>query len=689
MPKRTDIRSILVVGSGPIVIGQAAEFDYSGTQATKALRAEGYRVVLVNSNPATIMTDPDLADATYIEPLTPETLEAIIAQERPDALLPTVGGQTGLNLALALGTRGTLEKYNVQLLGARLRSIELAEDREKFNKVMRENNIPVPRGGPAHNLEEAKALVKETGFPVLVRASFALGGTGASWVHNAEELPEAVRKAIAVSPIGQAWLEQSVLGWKEFELEVMRDRADNFVVVCTIENLDPMGVHTGDSITVAPSQTLTDREYQVLRDLARRVMRAVEIETGGSNVQFAVNPADGRTLVIEMNPRVSRSSALASKATGFPIAKVAALVAVGYTLDEITNDITGRTKVGFEPSLDYVVVKIPRWAFEKFPGVDPTLGAQMKSVGEVMALGRTLPEALSKAVLSLESGIDALDGSGPNKTAPADGKSAAELESLRIPVSGRLFDVYRAIRGGTDLAKIASITGMDLWFLDQMRGIADLEREISAQKLDSLPRDLLARAKQAGLADSRLARLLSKDGEKIPAAALRARRLELGIRPTFLRVDTCAAEFEAQTPYLYSSYETEDEARITQRKKVLILGGGPNRIGQGIEFDYCCCQAVFALHELGFETIMLNCNPETVSTDYDTADRLYFEPLTLEHVLNVVDREKPGGVIVQFGGQTPLNLVGGSGRGGRADLGHLAGGDRAGGGPRGVRGRAR
>jgi len=656
MPKRTDIRSILVVGSGPIVIGQAAEFDYSGTQAAKALRAEGYRVILVNSNPATIMTDPDLADATYIEPLTPETLEAIIAQEHPDAMLPTVGGQTGLNLALALGNRGTLEKYNVQLLGAKLRSIELAEDREQFNRAMRDNNIPVPQGGPAHNLEEAAALVKATGYPVLVRASFALGGTGASWVKTAEELPEAVRKAIAVSPIGQSWLEQSFLGWKEFELEVMRDRADNFVVVCSIENLDPMGVHTGDSITVAPSQTLTDREYQVLRDLARRVMRAVEIETGGSNVQFAVNPADGRTIVIEMNPRVSRSSALASKATGFPIAKVAALVAVGYTLDEITNDITGQTKVGFEPSLDYVVVKIPRWAFEKFPGVDPTLGAQMKSVGEVMALGRTFPEALSKAVISLESGIDALDGSGPNKKAPAGGKSDAELENLRIPVSGRLFDVYRAIRGGADLKKISAITGMDLWFLDQMRGIAELEKEISAQKMETLPAELLRRAKQAGLADTHLARLLSRDGEKTTAAAIRARRLEVGIRPTFLRVDTCAAEFEAQTPYLYSSYETEDEARVTPRKKVLILGSGPNRIGQGIEFDYCCCQAVFALHELGYETIMLNCNPETVSTDYDTADRLYFEPLTLEHVLNVVDAEKPAGVIVQFGGQTPLNL---------------------------------
>ncbi|MBN1439495.1 MAG: carbamoyl-phosphate synthase large subunit [Anaerolineales bacterium] len=656
MPKRTDIRSILVVGSGPIVIGQAAEFDYSGTQAIKALRAEGYRVILVNSNPATIMTDPDLADATYIEPLTPDALEAIIAQERPDALLPTVGGQTGLNMALALSQRGTLERYRVQLIGARLRSIELAEDRQLFNRAMREHGIPVPRGGPAHNLAEAQDLAKETGLPVLVRASFALGGTGASWVNRPEELPEAVRKAIAVSPIGQAWLEQSVLGWKEFELEVMRDRADNFVVVCSIENLDPMGVHTGDSITVAPSQTLTDREYQILRDLARRVMRAVEIETGGSNVQFAVNPKDGEALVIEMNPRVSRSSALASKATGFPIAKVAALVAVGYTLDEIPNDITGQTKAGFEPSLDYVVAKIPRWAFEKFPGVDPTLGAQMKSVGEVMALGRTFPEALSKAVLSLESGIDALDGSGPDKPAPADPKTAAEWEALSVPTSDRLFGVYRAIRAGADLGKLAGITGIDPWFLDQLRRTADLEKSIGGFGLETLPVDLFREAKRFGLSDSRIARLLSKPERNFAAAEIRARRLELGIRPTFLRVDTCAAEFEAQTPYLYSSYETEDEARVTPKPKALILGSGPNRIGQGIEFDYCCCQAVFALREMGYETILLNCNPETVSTDYDTADRLYFEPLTLEHVLNVIDGEKPSGVILQFGGQTPLNL---------------------------------
>ena len=651
MPKRADIHSILVIGSGPIVIGQAAEFDYSGTQAIKALRAEGYRVILVNSNPATIMTDPDLADATYIEPLTVDALEAIIAQEKPDALLPTVGGQMGLNMTMALAEAGILERYGVQLLGAQLESIRIAEDREKFNAVMRTHGIPVPRGGPAHSLAEAEVLVKQIGLPVLVRASFALGGTGASWVHSAGELDEAVRKAVAASPIGQAWLEESVLGWKEFELEVMRDRADNFVVVCSIENLDPMGVHTGDSITIAPSQTLTDREYQVLRDLAGRVMSAVGIETGGSNVQFAVNPVDGRTIVIEMNPRVSRSSALASKATGFPIAKVAALVAAGYTLDEITNDITGETKVAFEPSLDYVVVKIPRWAFEKFPGVDPTLGAQMKSVGEVMALGRTLAEALNKAVLSLENGMDALDGSGPRKQA------AREISDLRIPTAGRLFDVYRAIVRGDELGGIAAATGMDLWFLEQLRDVARLEAEIVATAGGEIAADLLRRAKQAGLADTRIARLNNPSGDAKSMETIRIRRLALGIRPVFLRVDTCAAEFEAQTPYLYSSYETEDEARTTDKRKVIILGSGPNRIGQGIEFDYCCCQAVFALREMGFETVMVNCNPETVSTDYDTADRLYFEPLTLEHVLNIVEREQPEGVIVQFGGQTPLNLA--------------------------------
>ena len=655
MSKRTDIHTILVPGSGAIVIGQAAEFDYSGTQAVKALKAEGYRVVLVNSNPATIMTDPEIADATYIEPLTPEALEAIIAQERPDAMLPTVGGQTGLNLALALSENGVLDKYGVQLIGANLKAIKAAEDRLLFRETMQKAGIPVPRGGAAYTLEEAEQVVKETGYPVLVRASFAMGGTGASWVYVPHELKEATRNAISESPIGQAWLEESVLGWKEYELEVMRDKADNFVVVCSIENLDPMGVHTGDSITVAPAQTLTDREYQILRDLAHRVLSAVGVETGGSNVQFGVDPATGRVVVIEMNPRVSRSSALASKATGFPIAKLAALVAVGYTLDQITNDITKQTKAAFEPSLDYVVVKIPRWAFEKFPGVDPTLGPQMKSVGEAMALGRTFPEALNKVIQSLEIGVDALDGSGPNREVLLEPET---LSTLRTPAADRLFRVYRAIRQGIPLEEISEATGYDLWFLAQMKEIESIEAEIRNCTTEDELRPILRSAKQSGFADAHLARLLGSSFKFHPSS-FREFRKKLGILPTFQRVDTCAAEFEAQTPYLYSAYEMEDESRPTDRQKILILGGGPNRIGQGIEFDYCCCQAAFALSKMGYETIMYNCNPETVSTDYDTADRLYFEPLTLEHVLNVIDREQPVGVIVQFGGQTPLNLAAG------------------------------
>jgi len=654
MPKRNDIHTILVPGSGPIVIGQAAEFDYSGTQAVKALRKEGYRVVLVNSNPATIMTDPEIADATYIEPLTPEALEAIIIQEKPDAMLPTVGGQTGLNLALALSENGVLAKHGLQLIGANLTAIKAAEDRFLFRETMQKADIPVPHGGPAHSLAEAEALIGQTGFPVLVRASFAMGGTGAAWVYEPAQLAEAVRSAIAESPIGQAWLEESVMGWKEFELEVMRDHADNFVVVCSIENLDPMGVHTGDSITVAPAQTLTDREYQVLRDLAKQVMKAVGVETGGSNVQFGVDPKTGRVVVIEMNPRVSRSSALASKATGFPIAKLAALVAAGYTLDEIQNDITRQTQAAFEPSLDYVVVKIPRWTFEKFPGVEPTLGPQMKSVGEVMALGRTFPEALNKAVQSLEIGVDALDGSGPDLQLALPPETPT---MLTVPSADRLFRVYRAIRQGISLAEISRATGYDLWFLAQMAENVSVENEIKswAGQTESEQiglRTSLRLAKQMGFADSHLARLLSTED-------IRELRKRLGILPTYLRVDTCAAEFEAQTPYLYSAYEMEDEALPTNRQKIMILGGGPNRIGQGIEFDYCCCQAAFALSGMGYETIMYNCNPETVSTDYDTADRLYFEPLTLEHVLNVIDREQPLGVIVQFGGQTPLNLSAG------------------------------
>jgi len=668
--KRTDIHTILVPGSGAIVIGQAAEFDYSGTQAVKALRAEGYRVVLVNSNPATIMTDPGIADATYIEPLTPESLEAIITQEEPDAMLPTVGGQTGLNLALALSENGVLEKYGVQLIGANLSAIKAAEDRMLFRETMQKAGIPVPHGGAAYSLKEAEALIKETGYPVLVRASFAMGGSGASWVNEPAELPEAIRKAISESPIHQAWLEESVLGWKEYELEVMRDKADNFVVVCSIENLDPMGVHTGDSITVAPAQTLTDREFQVLRDLAHRVLTNVGVETGGSNVQFAVDPKTGRVLVIEMNPRVSRSSALASKATGFPIAKLAALVAVGYTLDEITNDITKQTKAAFEPSLDYVVVKIPRWAFEKFPGVDSALGPQMKSVGEAMALGRTFPEALNKAIQSLEIGVDALDGSGPSRERIVEPET---LSALKIPTADRLFRVYRAVRQGLPLEEIGRAAGYDLWFLAQMKEMQNVERRLSnveigmrnanteeARMQSAEFKILLREAKQLGFADSHIARLLNSSFSiQHSALSIRELRKSLGITPVFQRVDTCAAEFEAQTPYLYSAYETDDESCPTDKEKILILGGGPNRIGQGIEFDYCCCQAAFALSKMGYETIMYNCNPETVSTDYDTANRLYFEPLTLEHVLNVIEREQPMGVIVQFGGQTPLNLAAG------------------------------
>jgi len=647
MPKRTDIKTILIPGSGAIVIGQAAEFDYSGTQAVKALRKEGYRVVLINSNPATIMTDPEIADATYIEPITVEAMEAIIVQEKPDAMLPVIGGQTGLNMALALSENGVLEKYGVQLIGANLPAIKAAEDRLLFRETMMKAGLPIPKGGAAHSLAEAEELVKEIGYPLLVRASFALGGSGASWVYKPDELPEAVRKAVAESPIGQAWIEENLTGWKEYELEVMRDKADNFVVICTIENLDPMGVHTGDSITVAPAQTLTDREYQVLRDMAHRVLTAVGVETGGSNVQFAVNPTNGRVVVIEMNPRVSRSSALASKATGFPIAKLAALVAVGYTLDEITNDITKQTKAAFEPSLDYVVIKIPRWAFEKFPGVDPILGPQMKSVGEVMSLGSTFAEALNKAVQSLEIGVDSLNG-----------KPAAVPETpdtLKNPMADRLFNVYRAVRQGMPLDVVAQACGYDLWFLAELKQIADMEAAVEkANPKDASFVKLLHAAKQIGLADSHIARLTG-----LKPLEIRELRKKNGILPTFQRVDTCAAEFEAQTPYLYSAYQMEDESRPSDKKKILILGSGPNRIGQGIEFDYCCCQAAFALSKMGFETIMYNCNPETVSTDYDTADRLYFEPLTLEHVLNVVDREQPLGVIVQFGGQTPLNLAAG------------------------------
>jgi carbamoyl-phosphate synthase large subunit len=658
MPRRSDLHTILIPGSGPIVIGQAAEFDYSGTQAVKALRSQGYRIVLVNSNPATVMTDPELADATYIEPLTPEVLEAIITQEHPDAFLPTVGGQTGLNLALALSESGVLERHQVRLIGASLQSIRIAEDRNLFRQVLSQAGIAVPQGLAAHSTQEALEASTTLRFPLLVRASFALGGTGASWVTGLSELPAAVERATSESPIGQAWLEESVWGWKEYELEVMRDAAGNFVVVCTIENLDPMGVHTGDSITVAPAQTLTDREYQVLRDLAMRVMDAVGVATGGANVQFAVDPHTGQALVIEMNPRVSRSSALASKATGFPIAKIAALVAVGFTLDEIVNDITGQTRASFEPSMDYVVVKIPRWSFEKFPGVNRVLGPQMKSVGEVMALGRTFPEALLKAVQSLETGVDSLDG----RLAPAADALESLVEQIERATPERLYQVYHLLKAGVPAEVLADRTRIDPWFLHQLQEIASLERTLAAQAAAFPSGDpcLLRQAKRMGFADSQLARLFSPPARPLSGPDIRRLRRQQGILPTFQRVDTCAAEFQARTPYLYSAYEEEDEARPEiGRPKVLILGGGPNRIGQGIEFDYCACQAAFVLREMGYEIIMLNCNPETVSTDYDTSDRLYFEPMTLEHVLNVIEREQPAGVILQLGGQTPLNLAAG------------------------------
>ncbi len=643
MPKRTDLRKILIIGSGPIVIGQACEFDYSGTQACKALREEGFEVVLVNSNPATIMTDPDLAHRTYLEPLTPEFLARVIARERPQALLPTLGGQTALNLAVALAEDGTLDRFGVELIGAKLPAIKTAEDRQLFKAAMERLGLRLPRSGPARSLAEAHAVVRHTGYPVIIRPSFTLGGAGGSVAYNPEELDEAVRWGLAQSPVGQVLVEESVLGWKEFELEVMRDLADNVVVICTIENVDPMGIHTGDSITVAPAQTLSDKEYQLMRDAAAAIIRAIGVETGGSNIQFAVHPHDGRLVVIEMNPRVSRSSALASKATGFPIAKIAAKLAVGYTLDELRNDITRTTPASFEPVLDYCVVKIPRWAFEKFPEADPTLTTQMKSVGEVMAIGRTFKEALHKAVRSLE-----LDRWGLTLDRPL---APDELRALlRVPTPDRLFAIGDAYRAGFTTETIHALTHIDPWFLEQIRQLVAFEPQIAARALTDPA--VLRRAKQWGFADRRLAELTGTT-----EAAVRQTRLAHGIRPTFKTVDTCAAEFVAHTPYLYSTYEDEDEASPTPRPKVVILGSGPNRIGQGIEFDYCCVHAAFALRARGVEAIMVNCNPETVSTDYDTSDRLYFEPLTLEDVLAIVDRERPLGVIVQFGGQTPLKLA--------------------------------
>ena len=655
MPKRTDIKKILIIGSGPIVIGQACEFDYSGTQACKALRREGYEVVLVNSNPATIMTDPETADHTYIEPLTVNMLKQIIRRERPDALLPTVGGQTALNLAVELAESGVLNQFGVELIGARLQAMLLAEDRLRFKQAMLDAGMDVPLSDLVTSVEEARAVADRLGYPLIVRPSFTLGGGGGGIVYSADELVPAVEQGLLESPVSQVLLEESVLGWKEFELEVMRDCADNFVVVCSIENFDPMGVHTGDSITIAPAQTLTDKEYQRLRDQARRVISAVGVETGGSNIQFAVHPETGRVVIIEMNPRVSRSSALASKATGFPIAKIAALLAVGYTLDEIPNDITRETPASFEPVIDYVVVKVPRWVMEKFPGVNRTLTTHMKSVGEVMSIGRTFKEALLKSLRSLEQdrvGLDTLD----------EHLGAEErLRQLAVPTPGRIFQIGDALREGISIEDISGVTKIDPWFLDQMEQIIEMERRLAGQSLDTLSADLLWEAKRYGFSDAALARLLDTD-----PANVAQRREELQIVPVFHRVDTCAAEFEAYTPYLYSTYDgTEDEADPTDRPKVIILGAGPNRIGQGIEFDYCCCHAAFALQEMGYEAIMVNCNPETVSTDYDTSDRLYFEPLTLEDVLNIVKVETAipdiadslQGVIVQFGGQTPLKLA--------------------------------
>jgi carbamoyl-phosphate synthase large subunit len=644
MPRRNDLHRILIVGSGPIIIGQACEFDYSGAQACKALKADGYEVVLINSNPATIMTDPDLADRTYVEPLSVAYAEEVIRRERPDALLSTVGGQTGLNLSVELAEAGVLDKYGVELIGAKIESIKKAEDRLLFKDAMRKIGLETPQSQLVNNVDDGLAFAARVpgGYPVILRPSFTMGGSGGGIAYNREELAEILERGLDLSPVHEVLIEESVLGWKEFELEVMRDVADNAIIVCSIENFDPMGVHTGDSITVAPAQTLTDREYQMMRDASLRCLREIGVDTGGSNVQFAINPENGRMVIVEMNPRVSRSSALASKATGFPIAKIAAKLAVGYRLDEIKNDITKVTPACFEPTLDYVVVKIPRWQFEKFPGAEPVLGTQMKSVGEVMAIGRTFKQALGKGLRSLETGKAASESYDP----------ALIRQRLITPNPERLGYIRFALEQGWTVEQIHEITSIDPWFLKQLRELADLEHALSGQNLGSLARDRILEAKRDGVSDVRLGQLFGAD-----ANAVRVRRKQLGITAVFNRVDTCAAEFESFTPYLYSSYESENESDPGDRKKVMILGSGPNRIGQGIEFDYCCCHAAYALADFDHESIMVNCNPETVSTDYDTSDRLYFEPLTLEEVLNIHDVEQPDGVIVQFGGQTPLNLA--------------------------------
>jgi carbamoyl-phosphate synthase large subunit len=660
MPKRTDIEKILIIGAGPIIIGQACEFDYSGTQACKALKQEGYKIILLNSNPATIMTDPDFADLTYVEPVTPETLIKIIEKERPDAILPTLGGQTALNTAVAVAKQGILEKFGVELIGAKLPSIEKAEDRTLFKNAMKQIGLDVPRSGLAHTFEEAQQIVDSVGFPAIIRPSFTLGGTGGGIAYNREEYNALAQAGLDASPTNEILVEESVIGWKEFELEVMRDVADNVVIICSIENFDPMGVHTGDSITVAPAQTLTDKEYQIMRDAAIKIIREIGVDTGGSNIQFAINPDDGRMAVIEMNPRVSRSSALASKATGFPIAKIAAKLSVGYTLDEIRNDITRETFASFEPTIDYVVTKLPRFTFEKFPQAEATLTTQMKSVGEAMAMGRTFKESLQKAMRSLEIDSCGFESRFFSDNIPRE-LTEAELnhlkERLQTPNWERLWYLADALRVGLSIKEIHEITNIDPWFLFNLRQIVEMEQVLIAAgnghraNLDKIREEILE-AKKYGFSDQRLAQLLN-----VSESCIRDFRWKSGIRPVYKRVDTCGGEFEAFTPYLYSTYEEECEAAPTERDKIMILGGGPNRIGQGIEFDYCCVHAAFSLSKEGYETIMVNCNPETVSTDYDTADRLYFEPLTLEDVLEIVDKEKPKGVIVQFGGQTPLKLA--------------------------------
>lgn len=661
MPRRSDLQCILVIGSGPIVIGQACEFDYSGTQACKVLKEEGYRVVLINSNPATIMTDPNIADATYVEPITPQFIEEVIKKERPDAILPTMGGQVALNAAVALHDNGILERYNVKLIGSNITSIHKAEDREQFMEAMQRIGMDMPRGGFVHDEAAGMAMIEDVGFPAIIRPSFTLGGTGGGIAYNMEEFKDLLRAGLVASPIKRVLVEESVIGWKEYELEVMRDTADNVVIICSIENVDPMGVHTGDSITVAPAQTLTDREYQRMRDAALKIIREIGVETGGSNIQFALNPANGRMIVIEMNPRVSRSSALASKATGFPIAKMAAKLAVGYRLDEILNDITRKTPACFEPSIDYVVVKIPRWDFEKFRESNNTLGVQMKSVGEAMAFGRTFKEALQKALRSLEQGRFGFGFDRPTDIAfdMTTGHDMAPLiQRLRQRTSTSIFDLYEALVEGMSTEDIHRLTKYDPWFIEQCREIVDLGmsirdlREGGRDILEQIDATMLLRCKQYGFSDVQLA-LLTGSTE----ARVRARRLALGVKPVYKTVDTCAAEFESETPYHYSTYGAENEAIRSDAKKVIILGSGPNRIGQGIEFDYCCVQGVFSLREQGYEAIMVNCNPETVSTDYDTTSRLYFEPLTYEDVMNVIDLEQPDGVVVTFGGQTPLKLA--------------------------------